>query len=155
MESFKSPSTKLAMSRFKFSTQIEVRFRDLDALGHVNNAVYLTYFEIARLHYWKQLFGNEAFSRYGFVVVRAECNYRSPAHAGEVLQVFARVSELKRSSFIFEYEIVEADTGRIVADGGTVQVCFDPDIERARSIPHDLRDSILAFEKLEGEAMTE
>jgi acyl-CoA thioester hydrolase len=39
------------MPSFKFSTHIEVRFRDLDALGHVNNAVYLTYFEIARLHY--------------------------------------------------------------------------------------------------------
>ena len=60
------------MPAFKFSTQIEVRFRDLDALGHVNNAVYLTYFEIARLHYCKHLFGSEAFSRHSFVVVRAE-----------------------------------------------------------------------------------
>lgn len=143
------------MPLFKFSTQIEVRFRDLDALGHVNNAVYLTYFEIARLHYWKRLFGDEAFSRYSFVVVRAECNYRSPAHAGELLQVFARVSELKRSSFIFEYEIVEGDTGRIVADGATVQACFDPDVKRARTIPHDLRDSILAFENSEGEVPTD
>ena len=135
------------MPPFKFSTHIEVRFRDLDALGHVNNAVYLTYFEIARLHYWKKLFGSEAFNRYGFVVVRAECNYRSPAHAGEVLQVFAKVSELKRSSFIFEYEIVEAQTGRIVADGSTVQACFDPEAKRARA--HSARTSrpILEFEK--------
>jgi acyl-CoA thioester hydrolase len=139
------------MPRFKFSTHIEVRFRDLDALGHVNNAVYLTYFEIARLHYWKKLFGSEAFNRYGFVVVRAECNYRSPAHAGEVLQVFAKVSELKRSSFIFEYEIVEPQTGRIIADGSTVQACFDPEAKRARPIPHELRDSILEFEKVEGQ----
>ena len=82
------------MPPFKFSTHIEVRFRDLDALGHVNNAVYLTYFEIARLHYWKKLFGNDAFHRHSFVVVRAECNYRSPAYSGEVLYVFARASFL-------------------------------------------------------------
>jgi acyl-CoA thioester hydrolase len=107
------------------------------------------------LHYWKQLFGSEAFSRYSFVVVRAECNYRSPAHAGEVLQVFAKVSELKRSSFIFEYEIIEAHTGRIVADGATVQACFDPELKKARPIPHDLRDSILEFEKVEDQATTE
>jgi len=117
----------------------------------VNNAVYLTYFEIARLHYWKKLFGNDAFHRHSFVVVRAECNYRSPAHSGEVLHVFAKVSEMRRSSFIFEYEIVEAQTGRIVADGSTVQACFDPKEKRAKPIPHDLRDSILKFEKLEGE----
>ena len=144
-----------AMPTFKFSTHIEVRFRDLDALGHVNNAVYLTYFEIARLHYWKKLFGSEAFTRHGFVVVRAECNYRSPAHAGEVLQVFAKVSELKRSSFIFEYEIIEAQTGRIVADGSTVQACFDLEVKRAKPIPHDLRDSILEFERVEDQATTE
>ncbi|HEU0007058.1 MAG TPA: thioesterase family protein [Terriglobia bacterium] len=143
------------MPPFKFSTHIEVRFRDLDALGHVNNAVYLTYFEIARLHYWKKLFGSEAFTRHSFVVVRAECNYRSPAHAGEVLQVFARVSELKRSSFIFEYEIVEAHTGRIVADGSTVQACFDPEVKRAKPIPHDLRDPILEFEKSESQATSD
>jgi acyl-CoA thioester hydrolase len=142
------------MPLFKFSTQIEVRFRDLDALGHVNNAVYLTYFEIARLHYWKKLFGNEAFHRHSFVVVRAECNYRSPAQAGEVLQVFARVSEMKRSSFIFEYEIIEPQTSRIVADGSTVQACFDPKEKRAKPIPQDLRDSILQFEKSEGEPTT-
>ena len=139
------------MPSFKFSTHIEVRFRDLDALGHVNNAVYLTYFEIARLHYWKKLFGNDAFHRHSFVVVRAECNYRSPAHSGEVLQVFAKVSEMKRSSFIFEYEIVEPQTGRIVADGSTVQACFDPKEKRAKPIPQDLRDSILQFEMLDRE----
>ena len=142
------------MPPFKFSTHIEVRFRDLDALGHVNNAVYLTYFEVARLHYWKKLFGKEAFDRHGFVVVRAECNYRSPAQAGEVLEVFARVSEMKRSSFIFEYQIVEPQTARIVADGSTVQACFDPKEKRAKPIPQDLRDTILQFERSEGESTT-
>jgi acyl-CoA thioester hydrolase len=135
------------MSVFKFSTQIEVRFRDLDALGHVNNAVYLTYFEIARLHYWKNLFGNEAFSRHTFVVVRAECNYHSPVHAGELLRLFAKVSELKRSSFVFEYQIVESQTARVVADGLTVQACFDPEANRAIPISGELRNSILEFEK--------
>ena len=47
------------MAPYKFSTTIEVRFKDVDSLGHVNNAVYLTYFEIARFHYWKTLFGED------------------------------------------------------------------------------------------------
>ena len=139
------------MSAFKFSTQIEVRFRDLDALGHVNNAVYLTYFEIARFHYWRKLFGNEAFHRHSFVVVRAECNYRSPAQSGEVLHVFAKVSELKKSSFVFEYQIIESQTGRVVADGLTVQACFDPEANRAKPISEELRESILKFEERENQ----
>lgn len=132
---------------YKFSTTIEVRFRDLDALAHVNNAVYLTYFEISRMHYWKALFGDGAFERYSFVVVRAECNYRSPAHIGEMLKVFTKVSELKNSSFTFQYEVVEAQTGRLVADGSTVQACFDPAAKRAIAIPSELRRRIGEFEE--------
>ena len=132
---------------YRFSTEIEVRFRDVDALGHVNNAVYLTYFEIARMHYWTRVLGKKAFSEYGFVVVRAECNYRSPAHIGEWLKVVARVSELKESSFVFSYEILEGAISRVVADGLTVQVCFDPAKKKARAIPDDLRSHIVKFEK--------
>jgi acyl-CoA thioester hydrolase len=134
------------MSGYSFSTNIEVRFRDLDALGHVNNAVYLTYFEITRLHYWKTLFGDQAFERFSFVVVRAECNFRSPVHLGETLKAAARVSELRRSSFVFSYEIVDLKTGRLVADGTTVQACFDKQEKKAKSIPAELRERILEFE---------
>lgn len=134
------------MSSFKFSSDIEIRFRDLDSLGHVNNAVYLTYFEITRFHYWKALFGDDAFNQFGFVVVRAECNYRSPAHMGETLSVRARVSELKQSSFIFGYEVVETSTGRLVADGSTVQACFDFQSKKVVPIPAELRRRITEFE---------
>ena len=97
------------MPPFKFSTHIEVRFRDLDALGHVNNAVYLTYFEIARLHYWKKLFGSEAFSRHGFVVVRAECNYRSSGACGRIAPSVREkfLNSRSRVSFL-SIEIVES-----------------------------------------------
>jgi acyl-CoA thioester hydrolase len=137
------------MSSYKFSTSIEVRFRDLDALGHVNNAVYLTYFEIARLHYWKKLLGEFAFEEHSFVVVRAECNYRSPAEVGQVLKVFAKVSEMRNSSFVFSYEIIESQSGRLVSEGSTVQACFDPKKKKAKPIPQDLRKRILDFERAE------
>jgi len=130
----------------KFSTQIEVRFRYVDALGHVNNAVYFTYFETARMHYWKVMLGEGAFERYSYVIVRAECNFRSPSHMGETLVVSARISELKNSSFVFSYKILECDSQRLIADGTTVQACFDLDKKRVRSIPEELRARILEFE---------
>ena len=70
------------MASFRFTTSLEIRFRDLDALGHVNNAVYLTYFEIVRTRYWKRLFGLPPAQDWGFVMVRTECNYRSPGPPG-------------------------------------------------------------------------
>jgi acyl-CoA thioester hydrolase len=137
------------MSSYKFFTTLEVRFRDVDALGHVNNAVYLTYFEVTRFHYWKALLGDGAFNRFSFVVVRAECNYRAPAHIGEVLKVGARVSELRKSSFVFAYEITNSTTGTLVADGLTVQACFDLQEKKVKSIPAELRNRIREFERIE------
>ncbi len=125
---------------------MEVRFRDLDAFGHVNNAVYLTYFEMARCRYWIQLFGIQSFEEIGFVVVRTECNYRMPVQFGETIRVAARISELRNSSFVFEYEVAEEERGRLVADGKSVQVFIDPKAKHKILIPPGIRLRISEFE---------
>lgn len=137
------------MSSFRFTTDLEIRFRDLDALGHVNNAVYLTYFEIVRTRYWELLFGLPPPDDWGFVMVRTECNYRSPALLGETIAIAARVSALKNSSFTFEYRLTESRTGRLIADGLSVQVCYDRKRGRAVRIPEAMRQKIKDFEGLE------
>ncbi|HVN80600.1 MAG TPA: thioesterase family protein [Terriglobia bacterium] len=135
------------MSDFKFSIPLEVRFRDLDAFGHVNNAVYLTYFEIARCRYWIQMFGIHSFEEIGFLVVRTECNYRLPVRFGQTVRVAARISELRNSSFVFEYEVADdEDKGRLVADGKSVQVFIDPKVEQKIMIPPEIRLRISEFE---------
>ena len=136
------------MPPYRLSFPIEVRFRDLDALGHVNNAVYITYFEIARTHYWRELFGINSYEQYGFLVVRTECDYRSPAHFGETLLVGTRVSELRNSSFVIEHEVTERQGGRLVAEGKTVQVCYDPQQKKSIPIPPLVRQTITEFEGL-------
>ncbi len=136
------------MSKYRFSILVEVRFRDLDALGHVNNAVYLTYFEIVRTHYWIQLFGINSYEEFNFLVVRTECNYRSPAHFGQTLKVAARISELRNSSFVFDYEVTEDSSGLLVADGRSVQACFDMKQKKSIPIPAELRRRVSDFEGL-------
>jgi acyl-CoA thioester hydrolase len=151
-ENKKAPESKetevLLMPEFRFVVPVEVRFRDLDALGHVNSAVYITYFEVARSKYWTDLFGIQSYQEFGFLVVRTECNYRSPAHFGETLAVAARVSELRNSSFVFEYEILEEKSSRLIADGKSVQACFDMRGGKAVPIPPGVRQRISEFEGL-------
>jgi acyl-CoA thioester hydrolase len=137
------------MPIFRFTTDLEIRFRDLDALGHVNNAVYLTYFEIVRTRYWKRLFGLPPADDWGFVMVRTECNYRSPAVLGETITMAARISALRNSSFTFEYRLTESGTGRLIADGLSVQACFDRERGRAIRIPDTMRQRIKDFEGLD------
>ena len=136
---------------------VEVRFRDLDALGHVNSAVFLTYFEQARLAFRLALqpgvAPGEAVdpARIGFVVARAECDYASPVRLGERLLVGCRAVDFGTSSFAFEYLIVAAGGSvdaevRLVASGRTVQVTWDGATGKKTPVPDDLKKQIEAFQ---------
>jgi acyl-CoA thioester hydrolase len=132
---------------FRFSTRIDVRFRDCDPLGHVNNAVYATYFEVARFGYWRTALGYTPADGFSFIMARVECNYRSQAHAGASLDVAVRVGRIGRSSFTFEYRITDAASGRLVADGSSVQVNFDYASQKSRPVSDAFRARVSAFEQ--------
>jgi acyl-CoA thioester hydrolase len=138
------------MSSYHYTSRIEVQFRDCDPLGHVNNAVYVTYFEIARFAYCRDALGftiEDAVGSESFIMARVECNFRSQARLGDRLDVRIRVSEIGRSSFQFEYEIVQAADGRVVADGKSVQVSFDYKAQRSIPVPESFRAKVERFEE--------
>jgi acyl-CoA thioester hydrolase len=121
-----------------FEHELEVRFRDCDGLGHVNNAVYLTYLEQARFAFWQRLTGVSGIPR-SFILARVECDYRVQATAGDRLVVRLRVTAVGKSSFTFEYEIVNARTREVVATARTVQVMYDYQAGRSIAVPDDIR----------------
>jgi len=132
---------------FRFSKRIEVRFRDCDPFGHVNNAVFATYFEIARFSYCREALGYSEAESPLFIMARVECNYRSQARVGELLDVQLRLSRIGHTSFTFEYRVVEATDGRVVADGSSVQVMFDYAGQRSVAVSEDFRVRAARFEQ--------
>lgn len=140
---------------FPYRHPIEIRFRDTDALGHVNNAVYLSYFEMARGGYYRAVFGHpfghgpEA-DRRTYVIAEAHVTYRTPALYGEPLSCACRIAWLGRSSFALEYrlEVADSDIGpsRLIADGSTVQVFFDLVDGTVRRIPEGMAAQLHGFE---------
>lgn len=132
------------LSGYGFSLEVEVRFRDLDALGHVNNAVFLTYLESARIAYWLELTGRATLTGFDMILARVEIDYRSPAAYRERLEVGARVASIKRSSFTMEFRIVEHEGQRLVAEARNVLVHYDYAAGRSLPIPDDMRQKILA-----------
>ena len=118
---------------------IHVRFRDCDPLGHVNNAVYLTYLETARFALWKAQ-GVE-----GVILARAEVDYRSQSRYGESLEVRVRLEGFGRSSFRYQYEIVDVPSQRVVITAKTVQVHFDYEKQVPVEIPEALRGRLLTL----------
>lgn len=135
------------LSLFKVKIPIQVRFRDTDAMGHVNNAVYLSYLELARMEYWKNLFGLEEFDKVDFILARLEIDYRVPVKLGDLISVYIRMTEMGGSSFKFEYAIVEEKTSRVMTTARTVQAFYDYSKRKVKRAEDSVKSKILAFEK--------
>lgn len=137
---------EILRERFRFIQPIQVRFRDMDAMGHVNNAVYLTYLEMARVGYYRNLFGLTRPGDFPFILARVEIDFRSPVLLGEEILVGIRVSSVGNKSFHFEYEIRETETGRLVAEAKSVQVMYDYRKGATMPVPDDFRKRLEEFE---------
>lgn len=132
---------------YAVSTQIEIRFADVDSMGHVNNAKYFTYMEQARMAYFKKL-GLLDFTQLelppkeSVILASIQCDFKSPAHLGESLEVRIRVAKLGNSSFEMEYEILETNSERLVAIGKSSQVYFDYQTQKSRPLSPEIRKRI-------------
>jgi acyl-CoA thioester hydrolase len=131
-----------------FTHQLEVRFRDCDAMGHVNNAVYLTYLEEARIAHWRAT-GLAARTSDpatppdlpGVILARVEVDYRRPAKHGDVLTVHLGIAGFGRTSFTCEYEITDA-AGQVIAGARTVIVRFDYAANRPVPISDEIKEAL-------------
>ncbi len=131
---------------FAYRHRLSVRFRDCDAMGHVNHAVYLTYFEQGRLTFWRELTGAPS-PHTRVIIARAECDYRAPAHFGDELEIRLEVGDIGRSSFTLKYQIVQAGSGALVAVGSTVMVSYDYPAGKSVPLPDAARELL---ERLRG-----
>ncbi len=104
---------------------IPVRFRDTDAMGHVYNAVYLSYLEVGRQKYWERFTRQTSYENVPFVLAHVCIDFRAEARVGETVRVYLRTSWVSARSFGMQYELRERDSDRLVAQAETVQVTYD------------------------------
>lgn len=128
--------------RSVFTHRLGVRFRDCDMFGHVNNAVYFTYFEEARVAWWRNL-GAADLPSGGTVVVHAECDYRVPVLLNHPLEVEVFLVGIGRTSYTLGYRLVRTDIGALMAEGKTVSVTTDPVTGQPIPVPETLRALML------------
>ena len=118
---------------------IQPRYSDYDSRGHVNNAVYLTYFEIGRVHAW--LAATDSADP-NFIIAEARITYRSPAMLGEPLVIEVTTSEIRNKAWVWSYRVLDERDGRVVAEGATTQVMYDYEQHRSVPIPDELRAAL-------------
>jgi acyl-CoA thioester hydrolase len=119
-----------------------VRFRDLDPMGHVNNAVFLTYIESARVAFLRQLGAAPTLEDMAIIVARIEIDFRAPVRLGDEVEISAQVSRFGDKSFDLDHELRVG--GKVVAEAKTVLVTYDHSKREAVPIPRDWREKLAA-----------
>lgn len=116
-----------------FEIPIPVQYRDIDTLGHVNNAVYLAYMEVVRVAFARQVLGITSVSQYDFVVARIEIDYRRPVRIEDELRCAMWTERVGRTSFTIGYRMTVG--GETVVEAKSVQVFIDLATGRPKPVP--------------------
>lgn len=125
----------------RFTINLDIRFRDLDAIGHVNNSNYLTFMEEARKEFFGQLFKVSSPHEFPFVLARIACDFRKSIEPDtKTVAVDLWITHIGRKSFSFNYEIYHAkDPSCTFATGESVQVFYDHKSKQTKMIPETFR----------------
>jgi len=125
----------------EYFTDIEVRFADLDAYRHVNNATYFTFLETARINLFREKFAEQLQSGLLFLVAEASCRYLQPIGLNDRVTIGLRCDKVGRSSFTLGYRITDGSE-RLFAEAQTVMVCYDGKNQKSVAIPDNLRQTL-------------
>ena len=142
------------MEGYQVIFEHEVLFRDLDAMRHVNNVAFVAFMEDARMQYWKALRKVEGLRDINFILAEITCRYLSPAHLGETIRIGIRARNLSNKSFQFDYRMEDKASGRLITEGGSVQVMYDYKQKKTMPLEQKMRDTVAALEKVPMEELS-
>lgn len=120
-----------------YETDIPLRFGDIDAMGHVNNAVTLTLFELGRVKLFAEVLGAREVEDITFVLAEANVRYRIPILLKDKVRLRMHVTDVSRSSFRFRCELFDPRDGRVFTEAETVQVMYDYKTGKSRPVDAD------------------
>jgi acyl-CoA thioester hydrolase len=136
---------------YRCAVDLQIRFRDLDAMGHINNAVYFSYFEIGRAAYLgaiqypdDQL--GRIHDRFPFIMAEVSCRFLAPSTMDDPLTMRLRIDRFGSKSWGFEYLIHKTADATPVATGRSAQVFFDYEAAHSIQVPDWFIEQVEAFE---------
>ena len=131
----------------RHKTQMSIRFADIDIMGHVNNAKYLTYMESARIKYFNAVIGDKInWTKNGFILARVVVDFKAPVYLkDEEIIVYTKCSKIGNKSFDLSYTMIKAGNQE-VAVGSTTLVAYDYGENKTIQIPEEWKEKIIEFE---------
>lgn len=143
----------MLIENYRHKITLSPRFADVDMLGHVNNAKYITYIEEARIIYADEVFRGERDAEDVFMILaKTVIDYLLPIHHSQIVEVYTRCARLGRKSFDLEYLMVRAVDHEIISTAVTTMVAYDYAAQKSILIPDEWKHRIREYEKLPPES---
>ena len=138
------------MSAFKNKIPVQIRYRDLDAQNHVNSAVYFSYFELSRVHFFDALFAgkrNDYWEDVNIVVAKQEMNYKQQLRLNDKAHSYVWVSRIGNKSFEMSFLLVKEENGKEieVASGMGILVCINLKTDQTVLVPEEWKEKFLSL----------
>ncbi|MFT7344462.1 MAG: acyl-CoA thioester hydrolase [Lentimonas sp.] len=125
--------------------ELQLRFRDLDLMGHVNNSVYLSFFEMTRVYYFEELLGRAwDYKKEGFLLAKNEVEYFKPIFLRDKPKIHMNTTHVGNKSFTLGYEIYVESV--LVTKGSSIMVAFDSVENKSIPIPLKLKETLLSMQ---------
>lgn len=131
--------------KFFHSVDLQLRFSDVDVLGHVNNTVYFSFFDTGKAYFFeKALHCKMEWRNVECVIANIDCAFVSPVYFGEEIEVWTRCTHIGEKSFVLQQMIVEKRTGELKAAANSVMVSIDPKTKKSVPVPPRYREAMTA-----------
>ncbi len=138
-----NPDRLPELGSFQHKCDLQIRFSDVDVLGHVNNTVYMTFYDTGKAHYFTDLLGRRIdWKHVESVIANVDCAFLAPIFFGEEIEVLTRCEAIGEKSFRLLQAIREKRSGVLKSACETVMVSFDPESGKAMEIPKEWREAL-------------
>ena len=143
-----NPRVPAPQFAFRHSIPVQMRFNDIDMLGHLNNSVYMEFMDLGKASYFKTVLPQRIdWKQINVVIVNINCDFFAPAYFHEPLEVMTAVTSVSERSFKLEQRIVNAKTGEVKCIGRTIMAGFDVKTAQSAPISAEWLEALTAFEQ--------
>ncbi len=133
------------LDQYRFRFQIQTRYSDMDMLGHANNAIYLTYLELARLEYFREVTSQQR-EEVALVLAHASMDFKRPILPQDTPVVYLRTTRLGNSSLTMDNIITDLSGDKLFFTATTVMVAIDTSIGRSMPLPDAEKQQVIDYE---------
>lgn len=139
--------SQINLDDFRHSIPVQLRFNDIDILGHLNNIVYFAFYDLAKARFLQTIKkGNIDFRKVECVIANINCSYIKQILFGEEIEVLTKCIHIGERSFVLRQCLIESSTREIRSVCDTVMVAFDPALGKSVPMSHELRKALIDYE---------